>query len=302
MKSSDAANPTIPFAKLHGAGNDYVLVAEEDVPAGADLAALARAVSDRRAGVGSDGLIVVRAAPRAAGRMEMYNADGSRSPMCGNGLRLVAKFLADRGAIAGDEALLESDAGVHAARLVRKGGEVVAARVDMGVPVAEAARIPLLDPAGLPGGGGFPTIDPGVAEALGPAICLSMGNPHCVLFVANVGRAPVAVAGAALERDPRFPERTNVEFVELRSRTELVERTWERGAGETHSCGSGACAAAVAAIASGLAGPRVAVRQLGGTLEVEWEPGGPVFLSGPAALAFTGRFPVRETARPAGDA
>src|SRR5262245_26921557 len=128
-------NPNIPFAKLHGAGNDYILVAEKDLPQRADLGELARAMSDRRTGIGSDGLIVVRASARAAARMEMYNSDGSRSSMCGNGLRLVAKYLADRGELRGDETALESDAGLHAAVLERRGGDVVGARVSMGIPI-----------------------------------------------------------------------------------------------------------------------------------------------------------------------
>ena len=277
-------HPKIPFAKLHGAGNDYVLVAEADLPANANLPELSRAMSDRRKGIGSDGLIVVRASAKGAARMEMYNSDGSRSAMCGNGLRLVAKFLADRGELRGDAAILESDAGLHDVALERRGGSVVGARVGMGEPSGEMSRIPVADPNARIGPGGFPTIAVGAARAT----CLSMGNPHCVLFVDDVARAPVDTLGPTLERDPRFAERTNVEFAQVRSRGEILERTWERGAGETLACGSGACAAAVAAIAAGLADPRVIVRQRGGDLEVEWRPGGAVHLSGPAQLSFIG--------------
>jgi diaminopimelate epimerase len=290
-------NTNIPFAKMHGAGNDYVLVAERDLPRDANLPDLARAMSDRRTGIGSDGLIVVRASPAAAARMEMYNSDGTRSAMCGNGLRLVAKFLADRGELTGDAARLESDAGVHGVALERRGGAVVGARIEMGEPVGDMARIPLADPKAAAGPGGFPTIDV-AAGGRAKGTCLSMGNPHCVIFVDDVESAPVAALGAALERDPRFPDRTNVEFAQIRSRGEIAERTWERGAGETWACGSGACAAAVAAIAAGRAEPRVRVRQRGGDLEVEWHPGGVVHLSGPAELAFVGNWRAREGARP----
>src|SRR5262249_19944615 len=153
------------------------------------------------------------------------NSDGSRSAMCGNGLRLVAKFLADRGEIRGDAAILESDAGLHDVELERRGGSVVGAIVGMGEPVAEMARIALTDPGAASGPGGFPTIAVGRARA----ICLSMGNPHCVLFVDDVTAAPVESLGPSLERDPRFAERTNVEFAQVRSRGEILERTWERG-------------------------------------------------------------------------
>lgn len=291
--------PTIPFVKMHGAGNDYVLVDGADVMGVRDLGNLARAMSARRTGIGADGLIVVRPSECAAARMEMYNSDGSRSSMCGNGLRLVAKFLADRGRIEGHRVELESDAGLHRAELFRRAGgpgdpfrgQVVGARVSMGLPVGDPRRIPLEDPAARVNAAGFAEIEAILDGAPRTATCLSVGNPHCVVLVENVEATPVERWGAALENDARFPERVNVEFVQVVEAGEILQRTWERGAGETHSCGSGACAAAAAVIAAGAGFRRVKVRQRGGTVEVEWEPDGELFLTGPAELAFSGEWP-----------
>jgi diaminopimelate epimerase len=288
----------IPFVKMHGAGNDYVLVAGADVRQVLDIGALAREMSDRRKGIGSDGLIVVRPAPGAAARMEMYNADGSRSAMCGNGLRLVARYAESLGLVKGDRFRLESDAGAHDVELLRgKELDTRGARVSMGAPVAEPARIPLRDPAARTGASGFPEIALPFGDKTLTGTCLSVGNPHCVVFVADVRSVPVETWGRLLELDPRFPDRVNVEFAAVVEPGVLLERTWERGAGETHSCGSGACAAAVAAIASGRARGPVEVRQLGGSLEVAWSPGGEILLTGPAVEAFRGEWihvpPVR---------
>jgi len=277
------------FVKMHGAGNDYVLVAASDLPRGVDRSRLARDISDRRRGVGSDGLIIVEPSDRAAGRMEMYNADGTRSRMCGNGVRLVAKYLVERQARPVDACDVDTDSGIRAVTLFRREGRIVGGRASMGAPVFERARIPVREST-RPDPDGIARESFDLDGARHQGACLSMGNPHVVFLVDDVAGVPVARWGPQVESDARFPERVNVEFAEMRGATEIVERTWERGAGETDSCGSGACAAAVALMRAGRAERRVRVRQRGGVLEVEWHTDGQVYLSGPAETAFHGEW------------
>lgn len=271
------------FTKMHGLGNDYVYVdafAEEV----RDPVAVAKFVSDRRRGVGSDGLIVIHPSTRADFRMEMYNADGSRAEMCGNGIRCCAKYVYDRGHVRKTSLVAETDAGLKEMDLVVTKNKVTAVRVNMGAPVLERSKIPML---GAPGRV--------VAEMLSvqdhafPVTAVSMGNPHCVLFVDDVARFPVERVGRAIETLPAFPNRTNVEFARVVSRSEIVQRTWERGSGETEACGTGACAVAVAARLNGLTDAKVTIHLTGGDLEVEWEgEGAPVFKTGPAVEVFRG--------------
>jgi diaminopimelate epimerase len=271
------------FTKMQGLGNDYVYVDlfRETV---ADAPALARRVSDRRFGIGSDGLILIAPSRVADFRMEMYNADGSRGEMCGNGLRCVAKYVHDHGIAKRTSLRGETDAGVKEIELVVEGGKAVAARVDMGVPQLERAEIPMAGPAGRV-----------VAERLAAAgrdlvvTCVSMGNPHCVVFVEDPASFPVEEVGPAVERLPAFPRRTNVEFARVVSQREVVQRTWERGSGETLACGTGACAVAVAGRLNGLLGPDATIRLRGGDLRVQWEgEGSPVLMTGPAVEVFSG--------------
>jgi diaminopimelate epimerase len=270
------------FTKMHGAGNDYVYVNgfEERV---ADPAALARRVSDRHRGVGADGLILILPSDKADFRMRMFNADGSEGGMCGNGLRCVGKYVFDRGMTRKQEISVETAERTVRLDLQAPGGRVERVRVEMGPPVLDRAAIPMQGPAGR-------VVDEPI-EALGRAFratCLSMGNPHCVIFVEEVEDFPLARYGPALERHPAFPERVNVHFAAVLSRAALRQRTWERGSGETLACGSGACAAAVAGVLTGRTERRVAVRLDGGELEVEWDPSGGVFMTGPAVEVFRG--------------
>jgi diaminopimelate epimerase len=271
------------FTKMHGAGNDYVYVNcfEETPPA--DLAALARAVSDRHKGIGSDGLILIRPSKVADARMQMFNADGSEAEMCGNGVRCVAKYVYDRG-IARKEALtIETGRGVLSLRVFTSGGKVERVRVDMGQPILKSAEIPTR----LPG-------DPPVLVPLDVAgrelrvTCVSMGNPHCVTFVDEITDELVLGVGPQIERHPAFPKRVNAEFVKVLSRTETLLRVWERGAGETQACGTGACAAAVAGVLAGLTDRKIVTHLPGGDLELEWTPGGEMEMTGPAVEVFEG--------------
>jgi diaminopimelate epimerase len=284
------------FTKMHGLGNDYIYVdgSAEDVP---DPARLAVALSDRHRGIGSDGLIIIRppAVPEAAGRMEMYNADGSRAGMCGNGIRCVAKWLLDRGRAPGPGLAIETDTGLKRLRAVGRGPGGLAERieVDMGEPRLRRSEVPFID--GPPESRAV-RVPIRAAGRIIEATCVSMGNPHCVITISGkdpFGRTlhdlDLASIGPAFERHPSFPERTNVEFIEVRSRTEIDFRVWERGSGETQACGTGACAAVAAAVLEGVCDRGVKVHLLGGDLDVRWdEATGSVFMTGPAVEVFTG--------------
>lgn len=282
------------FTKMQGLGNDYVYVDgwTEEV---ADPAAAARFVSDRRFGIGADGLILIHPSKTADFRMEMYNADGSRSEMCGNGIRCCAKYVYDHGRAKRTSLTAETDAGTKELDLVVEGGKVAAVRVNMGPPILERSKIPMLGPPGTEHGRVISEqLD--VQDRAFPVTAVSMGNPHCVLFVEDVERFPVERVGSVIERLPVFPNRTNVEFVKVVSRTEVVQRTWERGSGETFACGTGACAVVVAGRLNGLLDARVTVHLEGGDLVVEWEgEGASVFKTGPAVEVFNGEIAIPPT-------
>ena len=272
---------TLPFVKMHGAGNDFVVLdgIRQELP---PLEALAPQLADRHLGVGFDQLLVVRASADADFRMEIYNADGSQVEMCANGIRAFFKYLRDHGHTDADSVRVETLGGTVVPRWA--GEDRV--QVDMGRPVLAAAKIPTtLGPAE------GPVLDAPLAVA-GETLAvssISMGNPHCVIYVADVDAAPVSELGPLLEHHSAFPNRVNVEFVELLSRERLRQRTWERGTGETLACGSGACAVAVASMLRGVTERAVTVELRGGELEIEWEtPDSHVFMTGPAAEVFTG--------------
>ena len=271
---------TVRMTKMHGAGNDYVYVdcRERDV---ADPPRLARAVSRRHHGIGADGLILVRPSDDADVRMEMYNADGSRAQMCGNGIRCVAKFVYERG-LHVNPMRIESDCGVKTLELaVDAHGRVSGATVDMGAPVLDGRKIPVAHDGRV--------VDHPleVAGATWKVTCVSMGNPHCVLFVPEVESLDLPRIGPAFERHPFFPERVNTEFVAPRTRREVDFRVWERGSGETMACGTGACAAVVAGVLTGRTDRRALVHLRGGDLDIEWRADDHVYMTGGAAEVFT---------------
>jgi diaminopimelate epimerase len=278
---------TLPFVKMHGAGNDFVVLdgIRSELP---PLEPLARRLADRHLGVGFDQLLVVRPSRSADFRMEIYNADGSQVEMCANGIRAFFKYLRDHGHTRADELRVETLAGVVVPRWA--GADRV--RVQMGQPVLAPAKIPT-----RLGAGDGPVLDVPL-EVAGESVRLSsvsMGNPHAVLFVEDVEAAPVASLGPRIETHPAFPNRVNVEFVQIVSRTRLRQRTWERGTGETLACGSGACAVAVVAILRGLAERALAIELRGGELSIEWPaPDAPVFMTGPAAEVFRGTLTLED--------
>ncbi|MDL1872122.1 diaminopimelate epimerase [Deltaproteobacteria bacterium PRO3] len=267
----------LPFTKMHGLGNDFIVVncLEENCP---DLAQYAAKLCDRRFGIGCDQMLVIRPSERADFKMDIYNNDGGQVEMCGNGIRCVAKYLVDHGATSKDELAIETLAGIIRPRLV---GDLV--EVDMGEPVLEGKDIPttlegkILNRPLAVDGHSF------------DITCVSMGNPHCVIFVDDVARAPVTTLGPLIERHPLFPKRTNVEFIQVLGPAELKMRVWERGAGETLACGTGACGALVAAVITGRAQREAVLHLKGGDLRIRWsEKNNRVYMTGPGEEVFTG--------------
>ena len=277
---------TLPFVKMHGIGNDYVYVDcfAHRVP---DPAALAERVSPRRTGIGSDGLILICPSDVADCRMEMYNADGSRGAMCGNGIRCVGKYVADHGLSARNPLRVETDSGIKILELTRQGGTVTSVTVDMGEPILDGPRIPVAAEGRV--------VDaPLEVAGVGYQVtCVSMGNPHCVVFSRDVETLDLERIGPGFEHHAFFPNRVNTEFVRVDGPSLLRMRVWERGSGETAACGTGACAALVAAVLTGRAERRATLRLNGGDLEIEWRAGdGHVLMSGPAEEVFRGEIEV----------
>jgi len=282
---------TVHFAKLHGAGNDYVFVNgfETDVP---DPSALAVRISDRHFGVGADGLIL--ALPPLAGgdlRMRMFNADGSEAEMCGNGVRCLAKFAVERGLAAGDAVRVETPAGLREVTLRREAGRISGGTASMGRPVLTPADIPV-----VADGDRAVDVPLRVNGRTLRMTCVGMGNPHAVFYVASAPGWPLETLGQAIERHERFPQRVNVHAVEVVSTGEAIVRTWERGTGPTLACGTGACAVCVAGVLTGRTGRRLLAHLPGGDLQIEWpDDQAEVRLTGPVEEVFTGEWPDTPT-------
>ena len=265
----------IPFVKAQGLGNDFVVLDALRDPAPDDLSTLARLACDRRRGVGGDGLLLLERGDAAPFRMRMWNPDGSESEMCGNGLRCAAAILHERGH-AEDEMAIETGAGVLQARIV---GDDVA--IDMGLARLTRGEIGMAGPPGET----FVETDLDGRRAT----AISMGNPHLVLFVPDVDAIDLAKKGAELERHPLFPRRTNVHFVQILGPDEARVRVWERGAGATQACGTGACAVAVAGVETGRLSRRSTIRLPGGPLTIEVDEARRVTMTGPARIVFEGK-------------
>ena len=270
---------------MQGIGNDYVYVncLEETVEHPSELAKL---VSDRHFGIGSDGLILIRPSAQADFFMEMFNADGSRSEMCGNGIRCVGKYVYDHGLTDKTQITVNTLAGVKHLTLHVEDGRVAAVTVDMGEPVLDAALIPV-EAAESP-------VVSAPIEVAGQAFemtCVSMGNPHAVMFMDDTAAVPIDQIGPAFEFHPAFPKRVNAEFIQVLNRSEANMRVWERGMGETLACGTGACASVVACILNGLTDDEVTMHLLGGDLRIRWSRDeNRVYMTGPAATVFEGEF------------
>lgn len=283
------------FTKMHGIGNDYVYVNCFEEELAMDPGRLAELVSDRHCGIGSDGLILIKPSAVADFCMDMYNSDGSRGAMCGNGIRCVAKYVYDHGMTNMTTIRIETLSGIKTIDLTVKDGKVRLANVDMGMPVLLSQGVNReLTPEvrkEIADSEIWEVLD--VQDKEMSMIHISMGNPHAVFFVDDVDNIEIEKIGPAIETHPRFPDRTNVEFAQIVDESHVKMRVWERGAGETMACGTGACAVAVACRLAGYSQDKVDVRLLGGTLTIFWNPdNGHVEMCGPATEVFTGEFNV----------
>ena len=269
------------FTKMHGIGNDYVYVNcfEESVKNPAEVS---KFVSDRHFGIGSDGLILISPSAIADFRMNIYNADGSQAEMCGNGIRCVAKYVYDYGLTDKTEISVETLAGIKYLRLQVENGKVASVEVNMGAPILEPKEIPVTVEES-------PVVNVPV-EVKGKIYhmtCVSMGNPHAIIFMNNVKDLDIAAIGPYFENHTVFPKRTNTEFVEVLDRNTVNMRVWERGSDETLACGTGACATTVACILNDKTENEVTVHLLGGDLKIRWEAN-QVYMTGPATVVFDG--------------
>lgn len=271
------------FTKMQGLGNDYVYVNcfKEKIE---DPSALAVRISDRHFGVGSDGLILINPSKVADCEMEMYNADGSRGEMCGNGIRCVGKYMYDYGLTDKEAISVETLAGIKYLQFFIENGKVAKVKVDMGSPILTPAEIP------VEAEGERAVDEPIVVDGTEYRMtCISMGNPHAIVYVDDVKNLPIEKIGPSFEKHERFPNRVNTEFVKVLDRNTVEMRVWERGSGETLACGTGACATAVACNLNGLTEEKVTVKLLGGDLEIEWDrEKNKVFMTGPAKVVFDG--------------
>ena len=277
------------FTKMHGCGNDYVYVdCTEHMLANPSAAAIA--VSDRHFGVGGDGLILICPSDKADFRMAMYNADGSEGSMCGNGIRCVAKFVYDKGLTDKTTLNIETKAGIKTLELTVENSKVSLVKVNMGMPDFRAEAVPVVGLGREVPGLGEGVIGQTVTVAGKPwtMTCLSMGNPHAVVWVDDVASLPLEQIGPAFEHAPYFPDRVNTEFVQVLNDHEINMRVWERGSGETLACGTGACASVAACYLNGRTGTQVMVHLRGGDLAVELGEDGCIYMTGPATTVFEG--------------
>lgn len=276
------------FTKMHGTGNDYVYVNmfTEKIE---DASALAIRISDRHFGIGSDGLILVAPSDVADCRMIMYNADGSRGAMCGNGIRCVAKYAYEHGIVHGDNITVETDSGVKSLALTVESGEVTYVSVNMGQACLKSAEIPV-----TASGETFINETLMVDNREYKATCVSMGNPHCVIFAKDIDGMDLEAVGPHFENHTWFPDRINTEFVEIIDEHTIKMRVWERGSGETISCGTGTCASVVAACLNGYCkqGEEIEVQVRGGKLYDTYMASGEVMMKGPATTVFDGEIDI----------
>ena len=273
------------FFKMQGLGNDYVYIDCINGKEPIDIKNLTNRLSNRHFGVGSDGLILLCKSKVADLKMRMFNSDGSEAQMCGNGIRCVAKLAYELGLICEEITTIETLSGIKTLKLNIVNGKVKTVEVDMGAPILEATKIPVSS-------SGYITNKKKmkVKNKKIELTCVSMGNPHAVTFVNNIKNFKVAEYGPILENADIFPEKANIEFVEVVDKNNIKMRVWERGSGETLACGTGACSSVVASRLNGYTDRKVNVQLLGGNLEIEWKPNNHVYMTGPAVTVFKGEW------------
>lgn len=271
------------FTKMHGLGNDFILIEDFDKNNLANGAELAVRLCNRKTGIGADGLVFILPSETADIQMRIFNPDGSEPEMCGNAIRCFARYLYDHGIVKKQTIRVETLAGIRIPRIIENPAGEALVEVDMGEPELERGRIPMLGEPGKVVAEPLP-----VNGSTYNVTCVSMGNPHCVIFVDNAEDYPVAAIGPRVETHTAFPNKTNVEFVQVLNENEVRMRVWERGAGITMACGTGACASAVAAHLNGFTGREVIVHLDGGDLFIRWAQDNHVYMMGPAAYVFKG--------------
>ena len=278
----------VKFTKMHGLGNDYVYMDAINQKI-ENRSELAKFVSDRHLGIGSDGLILICPSEKADFRMQMFNQDGSEAEMCGNGIRCVGKFVYDKGLTNKTTITVETLAGIKTLVMTEKNGKIEAVRVDMGEPILEPKLIPVISEENP-----VKNLQLKVEDKEFKFTCVSMGNPHAVAFIEeDVNDFDICKYGAKLEVNKAFPNKANIEFINVIDDKTLKMRVWERGAGETLACGTGACASAVAAMLNGYTSRKVTVHLLGGDLKIEWSKAdNHVYMTGTATTVFEGEIEV----------
>ena len=276
------------FFKMQGLGNDYVYIDCINGKEPVDIKNLTRKLSNRHFGVGSDGLILLCKSKVADLKMRMFNSDGSEAQMCGNGIRCVAKLAYELGLICEEITTIETLSGIKTLKLNIVKGKVKTVEVDMGAPILEATKIPVSSSVEIEDKKVKAEIK--VKNKKIELTCVSMGNPHAVTFVNDIKNFKVAEYGPILENADIFPEKANIEFVEVVDKNNIKMRVWERGSGETLACGTGACSSVVASSLNGYTDRKVNVQLLGGNLEIEWKPNNHVHMTGPAVTVFKGEW------------
>ena len=276
----------IKFTKMHGLGNDYVYIDAINQNIG-NRSELAKKLSDRHFGIGSDGLILICKSDVADFKMQMFNGDGTEAEMCGNGIRCVGKFVYDKGLTTKTNLIIETLAGLKELKLIVKDNKVEKVKVDMGIPILDTDKIPVIAED-------FQNLNLKVLDKNFVFTCVSMGNPHAVAAINDdVDTFDVAKYGSIIEKMDIFPNRTNVEFVNVINKRNIKMRVWERGSGETLACGTGACASVVSCILNGYINRKVNVKLLGGVLEIEWDiNNNHIYMTGSATTVFDGTIEI----------
>jgi len=281
----------INFVKMHGLGNNFILIDSQNKSLGDSsfLSYLAKKLCDHNFGIGADGLILILPSPKADLRMKIFNSDGSEAQMCGNGIRCFTKYAYENKLVSKNKFTVETLAGIIIPELIISNNNILGIKVNMGTPKLRRREIPM-------NGEDSPTvvdetlkINP---EQIFKITCVSMGNPHCITFVDDVRSIPVDEIGPKIENHPLFPEKTNVEFIRILNRKEINFRVWERGVGETLACGTGACAALVAAVLNKKTDREVTIHLPGGDLDIHWADDENIYMTGPAELVFKGEMNI----------